>query len=761
MSRSCWIVLLAVIPMAPLVLAVSGCKYEQGVFSDKPENSYQCTCDCTSGEREAPFYLAASGDDAEEDEDAPTKNVFVNGLNLDLGDAPSGDVNVGPQVIGIRFPKVDIPNGATILSAFVQFWASGASSVASSFQIRGEASDNAEVFTTAPRSVSSRAPTNATVNWPSVPAWSIGEAGPAQRTPDLKAVVQEIVNRPGWTASNAMALIIKETVAGSRRAARSWDGEAAGSGRSPVLTVRYKPINPISFPLYVCMNPLPLTDAELKADCEGRVDDNVQAMGSACNYPICNCTVRTLEDGTLVTNRRFDEKCGNECTPEPLKEDCSNFDPNNPASVTATNRDGLAAVCTAHSPLAAALFGKRSQCNVSGQATITVDGESPDAPSTASGIVELIGRPCPGGSCAIGLSHRLDLSDVTFSNFWASATFTNLVAVGGSLTNASLDTSGAGVFAPNSTLNSGRGSRGDETKSIVAANSDVIHVNVDWTPGAATCSLSGAMVGAVDPETKRCENAGPKANIICATDHDCATNSQSDALCSDGVCNCLSVDSAGMTLALNDLHGPIVNQPPTANAGADQPAVECNIAGGARFMLDGSASSDPDANISDETWFRGSRTGPAVGFALKSVVEQALNTQVLYVLRVIDAFGQSDEDTTTAKVVDTTPPVISCNAPATIKPPTAPVSFTATATDVCDPQVTPMLSSPSCYTFNKTGKKVYRTDCIVTLQGDTITISDSGGVDDYITWTAQAGDDSGNTSSVECQVHVVKPPPRY
>jgi hypothetical protein len=37
---------------------------------------------------------------------------------------------------------------------------------------------------------------------------SAGAAATAQRTPEMKALIQEIVNRPGNTASSAMAFII-------------------------------------------------------------------------------------------------------------------------------------------------------------------------------------------------------------------------------------------------------------------------------------------------------------------------------------------------------------------------------------------------------------------------------------------------------------------------------------------------------------------------------------------------------------------------
>jgi hypothetical protein len=99
-------------------------------------------------------------------------------------------------------------------------------------------------------------------------------------------------------------------------------------------------------------------------------------------------------------------------------------------------------------------------------------------------------------------------------------------------------------------------------------------------------------------------------------------------------------------------------------------------------------------------WFKGSRTGPPVGNLLKLHLQQAVSTpssnnQTSYVLKVIDLFGQYDDDTTTVNVVDTTPPTVTappnpcagqkdgvceCTGPAG-----TPVDIgTATATDVCD-----------------------------------------------------------------------------
>jgi hypothetical protein len=48
-------------------------------------------------------------------------------------------------------------------------------------------------------------------------------------------VIQEIVDRPGWSSDNAMVLIITGT---GERVAESYDGNSSGA---PLLHVEYKP----------------------------------------------------------------------------------------------------------------------------------------------------------------------------------------------------------------------------------------------------------------------------------------------------------------------------------------------------------------------------------------------------------------------------------------------------------------------------------------------------------------------------------------
>ena len=123
-----------------------------------------------------------------------------------------------------------------------------------------------------------------------------------------------------------------------------------------------------------------------------------------------------------------------------------------------------------------------------------------------------------------------------------------------------------------------------------------------------------------------------------------------------------------------------------------------------------------------------------------------------------DDSGNQTVDIQSITIEDTTPPAVMCNSPATIVPTDVPISFTATAADICEGDLTPVITEFDCFKLTKKGKRIDKTDsCVVSIVGDTITISNSGGVDDHITWKAEATDGSGNVGMVECEVIVEKP----
>lgn len=130
-------------------------------------------------------------------------------------------------------------------------------------------------------------------------------------------------------------------------------------------------------------------------------------------------------------------------------------------------------------------------------------------------------------------------------------------------------------------------------------------------------------------------------------------------------------------------------------------------------------------------------------------------------LEVTDNQGATDTCEATITVEDNEPPVVQCNVGSgTIVPPDAPISFMASATDNClaETGVTTEITGFDCFMFTKKGKRIDKTgSCEVTFTGDTVTILDSGGVGDNITWDVTATDGSGNATDQLCEIEVVNP----
>lgn len=723
-----------------------GCGFTAGTFAPydagPQDNAYECGCECEKPllTLTPPAAPKGSTDDAEE---VLAGGVMsLTGQNLDMVAASEGQ-----QVVGLRFPKLGLPQGAVIESASIQFTTSIASTGPTTLLFRAEGADDATPFNSTPGNISGRPPSGAVVHWDPPPWNTVGQAGADQRTLDLKSLVQDVVDRAGWRPGNAMVVLITGTGTGQRRAF-SFDQSPA---QAPRLAITYRD-PPINFTLPVCMtdtlnpnlssNGAPIA-AQLQADCEGRVENTVRGLNQACGYPaVCNCTPTPA--ATI-----FQSSCNDPCVQTLVDATCSNFNPQNPGSTTATNAAGDTPVCTTNSPVSAVMFGKRSACVVSGTGLIQVPDESDKHPAV-SGLIELLGAPCPGGTCSVGLASRLQLGNVTYSHTFGSRTFSDLGAISETIPGfeAHLTAAGTGLFAPGSNALAANGRSGSTVEAVVGANNDALSVVVDWA--GATCNLSGALIGAADPQLKRCENAGPFANEICLQDADCGD----DANCSDGVCNCVQVTDVGVTLAMT-VSGPIVNQPPHANAGADQ-NVECNQTGGAQLGLDGSASTDPDDNLASFTWFSGTRAGPIIGHQSNAAIVQNVATSATYVLRTIDRAGQADEDAVGVTVVDTTPPVVVCNAPSTITPPRTPLKFTATVTDVCDATVQARITAVECFKISPNTNRVEKTKaCGATFQGATLTLPRGGGVGDQVRWTVRSVDQAGNVTNQVCEVRLV------
>ncbi len=131
------------------------------------------------------------------------------------------------QAVGIRFSGVDIPQGATINSAVVEFTAqAGGESAAASFMVYGEASDSALTFEATDGNLSARTRSTASANWSSVEPWA--SPGTRYQTPDLTTIVAEITSRTNWCGGQDMVFLIDGT---GTRSAWAWDGDSAAAPR--------------------------------------------------------------------------------------------------------------------------------------------------------------------------------------------------------------------------------------------------------------------------------------------------------------------------------------------------------------------------------------------------------------------------------------------------------------------------------------------------------------------------------------------------
>ncbi|MBK7086588.1 MAG: hypothetical protein IPH53_18825 [Flavobacteriales bacterium] len=147
----------------------------------------------------------------------------------------------GNQVLGLRFDAVAVPQNAQIISAYVQFTArTTVNEDPCQLVIRGENADNASPIGWTLNELSGRSTTSAQVNWAPA-AWNlVDESSLAQRTPNLAAVVQEIVSRPGWTSDQAMLFLMEGS---GGRSAWSWNDDPTKAAR---LCIAYdEPSTPV------------------------------------------------------------------------------------------------------------------------------------------------------------------------------------------------------------------------------------------------------------------------------------------------------------------------------------------------------------------------------------------------------------------------------------------------------------------------------------------------------------------------------------
>ncbi|MHC4628684.1 MAG: hypothetical protein ACYTDV_17030, partial [Planctomycetota bacterium] len=179
--------------------------------------------------------ISSGADDVEE---------HIEGGSLDTGSSDnempyddSGTPPTDPQLIGLRFQNVGVPAGATIESAWIQFTSDNEYLTGGpvNLAIWGHLLPDPGPFTGS-GSISAAPRTSVHAKWTDLPAWTSGASGPDQKTSDISAVIEELVNQPGWAAGNALGLIIGDDPDAPSRGIRS---ALTGTSSGAVLHIEY------------------------------------------------------------------------------------------------------------------------------------------------------------------------------------------------------------------------------------------------------------------------------------------------------------------------------------------------------------------------------------------------------------------------------------------------------------------------------------------------------------------------------------------
>ena len=139
--------------------------------------------------------------------------------------------------VGLRFTGVNIPQGSEITSAKITFLAPHFlyDDQNCNNRIIGVDEDNTAEFVASPEnSARTRTHTTAYVNWGNVDEIEDSTFD----TPDLKTIVQEIVDRGGWSSGNAMAFYLYDNGSSSGNYIQA-EEYSSGSTKSALLTIEY------------------------------------------------------------------------------------------------------------------------------------------------------------------------------------------------------------------------------------------------------------------------------------------------------------------------------------------------------------------------------------------------------------------------------------------------------------------------------------------------------------------------------------------
>ena len=261
-------------------------------------------------------------DDAEEGNNSAHNNA----ITLTSSDL---DLTVEAEYVGLRFNDIPLEPRQIVEHAYIQFTSEDKDKGQSKVTIYGHDTIDAPTFTTDNGNISLRLLTSESVMW-NIPKWKDEKSGPAQQTPELKSILQEIIDKPGWSHGNSVAFIFTDGI-GSDKDAHSFDSSTSKAAVLHIIVSNSEPVPDTTAPVLSLLgsNPQSVIEntpyVEFGATCVDNIDGNISAniiIGGSVNTAILG--------------------------PHLITYDCADSSGNNAAQVTRTVNvvDGTAPVIT-------------------------------------------------------------------------------------------------------------------------------------------------------------------------------------------------------------------------------------------------------------------------------------------------------------------------------------------------------------------------------------------------------------------------------
>lgn len=186
--------------------------------------------------------VASSGDDSEEflanstddPQRWPAGFSYAESSDLELG----RDASHGPQMLGLRFSGLEIPPGAQIAEAVIEFTADSDQAEPLTLNIRAQNDVETGAFLQdedgqGSFDLSSRSATPQAETWRPEP-WAQGQV---YQSPDIAGLLQGLVDRQGWQSGGSIVLLLSPAsgAGGGVRSAYAFDGNPQ---QAPRLLVR-------------------------------------------------------------------------------------------------------------------------------------------------------------------------------------------------------------------------------------------------------------------------------------------------------------------------------------------------------------------------------------------------------------------------------------------------------------------------------------------------------------------------------------------